>query len=197
MTSLLIVFIKNPQKGRVKTRLAQSVGEERALEIYKKLLDHTRKVARDVAVNKQVWYSQFIPENDAWDKAQFEKKLQRGGNLGERMQNAFREAFTEDYSKVVIIGSDCAEITAEIIDQAYRKLEDYDLVVGPSADGGYYLLGMNHFYPELFDDIAWSTSDVLSATLEKAAKLNLSSALLPKLNDVDNRKDWLAVKDKF
>lgn len=197
MTSLLIVFIKNPQKGRVKTRLAQSVGEERALEIYKKLLDHTRKAARDVAVNKQVWYSQFIPENDAWDKARFEKKLQKGGNLGERMQHAFREAFAEDYSKIVIIGSDCAEITAEVIGQAYRKLEDYDLVVGPSADGGYYLLGMNYFYPELFDDIAWSTSDVLSATLAKAEKLNLSLALLPKLNDVDNRKDWLAVKDKF
>lgn len=194
---LLIIFIKNPQKGYVKTRLARTVGDEKALEIYHKLLDHTRAICKKVAVDKQVWYSRFIPEEDAWDEGQFEKNLQAGSNLGERMKTAFAKAFDEGYDKVVIIGSDCAELSAEIINQAYQKIGNKNLVIGPSEDGGYYLLGMDRFCPKLFDGIAWSTSDVLASTLEKAAMLDLSVELLPELNDVDIEEDWKAVKENF
>lgn len=196
-TRLLIIFAKNPEKGQVKTRLAETVGDEVALQIYRKLLGYTLSVVDSVDAEKQVWYSRFIPEENRGNTEEFTKKLQRGYDLGERMHNAFSNAFDDGYRKVVIIGSDCAELTSGLISESYQRLEENDLVIGPSEDGGYYLLGMNKFYGYLFDDIPWSTPEVLPRTLHLAEKSNLNIYLLPELNDVDNEKDWLAAKDRL
>lgn len=194
---LLIIFIKNPEKGKVKTRLAETVGAEKALEIYHKLVDYTYSVVEPVDADKEIWFSRFIPDENGLGGGKFNKKLQEGKNLGERMSKAFQEAFEKDYEKVVIVGSDCAELTTDIIREAYKRLDDHDLVIGPAEDGGYYLLGMNRFQAQLFEGLPWSTDGVLSQTLAIADELSLKVHLLPELNDVDYEADWIEVKDRL
>jgi rSAM/selenodomain-associated transferase 1 len=187
--NILLIFIKNPEKGKVKTRLAKKVGNEKALAVYQRLLDITQEVTQSLDCDRQVWYSNFIDEKDRWRKSEYEKRLQSGENLGVRMKEAFRQAFEDDYEKAVIIGSDCAELTDEIIKKAFRALDDTEVVIGPSKDGGYYLLGMSSFYPELFEDINWSTSTVFEKTIARVKSLNLSLQLAPALNDIDTEQD--------
>src|SRR5690554_4685236 len=153
----LIIFIKNPEPGKVKTRLAKTIGNKSALAIYKRMLRHTMNVSLQLKVNRQVWYSSFVDKSDNWNSSRFKKYLQTGDNLGERMKNAFAQAFRENYKQVVIIGSDCPELSARLLDDAYRALQASDLVIGLAEDGGYYLLGMKTFQPQLFTDIPWST----------------------------------------
>jgi rSAM/selenodomain-associated transferase 1 len=194
MRQLLLIFIKNPEEGKVKTRLAQSIGDEKALKVYKELLRITKSVTDRLNCDHQVWYSKFIIEDDLWNDVSYEKRLQKGNNLGQRMKNAFSRAFEEDYKKVIIIGSDCPDITKEIIQQAWGELDKNELVIGPSKDGGYYLLGMTSFQPKLFNNKSWSTSSVLNETLKQADGLGLSYRLLPELNDIDTKEDLDAAK---
>ena len=194
---LLIVFVKNKVEGKVKTRLAETVGVEKALEIYQKLLDYTFSVAKPVESDKEIRYSRFIPNESAVDADGYYKKLQEGSDLGERMSRTFRDAFEGNYKKAVLIGSDCAELSTDILEEAYHKLEEHDLVIGPARDGGYYLIGMKQYYPAIFENISWSTDKVLDQTLFAADKLNLNTALLPELNDVDYEADWIQVKDRL
>jgi len=185
----LIIFIKNPQKGCVKTRLADSVGEEQALAIYRTLLQITKNVTDQLACNRQVWYSKYIEKKDLWSDPNYEKHLQVGGDLGERMRTAFREAFSNACQKVIIIGSDCADLTSEIIKRAFHLLDDRQVVIGPASDGGYYLLGMTAYYPFLFEDKSWSSSSVLDETIRQTETASLSYELLPELNDIDTLDD--------
>ncbi len=187
--SLLMIFAKNPELGKVKTRLAKTIGNEKALMIYVKLLEHTHAVADRVFADKAVFYSDKVQEFDILDYYKFPKFLQKGKDLGERMERAFGQAFAQDYDKVVIIGSDCIEITTEIIEDALTALDDHNVVIGPALDGGYYLLGMDRHYPHLFKGKAWSTPDVLLDTILDIKKLKLSYSLLPTLSDVDEEKD--------
>ncbi len=189
MEKVLMIFVKNPEKGRVKTRLAESVGNAKALEIYRHLLKVTKSIAGGFPYDRQVWYSNFIEDDDIWEQEKFYKRLQSGEDLGDRMKTAFQRAFAEGYDRVVIIGSDCAALTEAIIGKAFKMLEETELVIGPSKDGGYYLLGMSNFYPGLFDDKAWSTSEVLKQTLDQAKSMDLSFELLPELNDIDTIED--------
>ena len=191
----IILFTKNPELGKVKTRLAKTLGNEKALEIYKKLLLHTQQIVAPVLVDKFVFYSNKIIENDAWSNEVYHKKIQKGIDLGERMKNAFQELFELNYDSICIIGSDCFELSSEIINGAFRVLKNNDVVVGPTFDGGYYLLGMNKLHSPLFENIVWSTETVFKETLFKIEKANLSKAILVKLNDVDEEIDvprqWL------
>lgn len=187
--NLLLIFVKNPEKGAVKTRLAQTLGNEKAYQIYLKLLHHTIEEAKKVDVMKQVWYSAFIDENDTISEQHFQKKVQKGNSLGERMSHAFELGFRNGARKVAIIGSDCPDISPGIIENAFEALISHDLVIGPSEDGGYYLLGMRNFVPELFTGIDWSTENVFQQTLEKAIKLSMSTSFLPVLNDIDTEED--------
>lgn len=193
----LLIFAKNPEKGTVKTRLAQTLGEDKALQVYKKLLAHTRRVVSSVQEDKILWYSDFIPKQDRWKESEFTKKIQQGHSLGKRMQYAFAKAFEDGYEHVVIIGSDCAQIKPGHISQAYRQLKSHDIVVGPSRDGGYYLLGMNQYCPALFENKAWSTEKVLQQTLEECNQLGRSYYLLEPLNDVDTEADWQEIQDQI
>jgi uncharacterized protein len=186
---LLIIFIKNPELGKVKTRLAATLGPEKALIIYNQLLSHTRKITEKLPLPQALYYSDFIPAKDSWDSQVFRKQVQSGSNLGDRMLRAFQEGFNEGYNRICIIGSDCFELTSEIILNAFKKLEEHDVVIGPAEDGGYYLLGMQELQPYLFANKSWSTEAVLQQTLDEIKLKGLSVALLPTLTDVDEEKD--------
>lgn len=187
--NVLLIFVKNPEKGKVKTRLAKKIGDDKALVVYQRLLEITQKVTQSLDCDRQVWYSDFIDREDRWEKKEYEKRLQSGENLGIRMKMAFRQAFENGYKKAVIIGSDCAALTNQIIKQAFQVLDDSEVVIGPSKDGGYYLLGMSSFYPQLFENIKWSTPTVCAKTIAKVKRLDLSLQLMPKLNDIDTEQD--------
>lgn len=193
----LLIFVKNEEAGKVKTRLAASVGDEEALKVYKKLLMHTVSITVPLKLQKEVWYSRFIPEKDIWSKDLFTKRVQKGKDLGERMSHAFDESFRNGYNKVVIIGSDCAELSSDIIREAFNALERSEFVIGPAEDGGYYLLGMCSYHPELFKEVNWSTDSVFRETLNKIKSVEGSVHLLRTLNDVDTLDDWKQNKAKI
>ncbi|GAB5524564.1 MAG: TIGR04282 family arsenosugar biosynthesis glycosyltransferase [Roseivirga sp.] len=197
--SLLIIFAKNPELGKVKTRLAATVGNEVALAIYFQLLQKTREVTESLKHDKVVYYSNHLEEGDLWREDIFRKAVQSDGDLGERMKGAFTDAFEQGYERVCIIGSDCMDISTEIIEEAFGKLHNRDAVIGASQDGGYYLLGMSKLMPELFDNKAWSTDEVFVATIEDFIRLGLDHAELPVLNDIDTEKDlgdWASVMSR-
>jgi len=185
----IIVFQKNPQPGKVKTRLAAGVGEEAAFKIYLLLLELTFKELSTTESEVIVYYSDFLPNpNSSTNKLE---RVQRGQDLGERMKNAFEEIFSLGYKKVIIIGTDCPELTTPHLEKAFQDLNKFDVVIGPAADGGYYLLGMRTYYANLFHQIEWSTSGVLSQTLQKASDYGLSVSFLPLLHDIDDKEDWI------
>ena len=187
-TSLLI-FIKNPEKGKVKTRLAATVGDDKALAIYIALMEHTRNIALATNTNRLLFYSQHLNFEDQWSNEDFQKSLQVEGDLGSKMKAAFATAF-EHSQKAIIIGSDCASLNAEIVADAFAKLDDHDFVIGPAMDGGYYLLGMRSFEPAVFDDMEWSTESVFSDTVKTIEGLGKTYGLLPELSDIDFEEDW-------
>lgn len=191
----LIIFIKNPVLGKVKTRLAAGIGDEKALEIYRQLLEITRKAALKVDCTRHVFYSDEI-ENDEWDNDKFNKFVQEGSALGERMKNAFEQAFALGATEALIIGSDCPQLTPEIINDAFYLLNENDLCVGPAKDGGYYLLGMKELHPYLFKNKEWSTDSVLEDTIVDLMEHRLSYGRLPQLSDVDTIYD-LHLLDKI
>lgn len=187
--AVLLIFVKNPERGKVKTRLAQGVGDDRALRIYRALLDHTREVAEAVDAQRLLFYSGHVADDDGWSTGHFQKFVQEGEDLGTRMQRAFAEGFRQG-KPVVIVGSDCPQLTPRIVEEAIAQLAQHDFAIGPALDGGYYLLGMRTFIPGIFDDIPWSTEEVFSATLRKITDNDWSYALLPRLSDVDYQEDW-------
>jgi uncharacterized protein len=194
--NVLLLFIKNPILGKVKTRLAATVGNDAALDIYTQLLYYTRCLAEQVEAVRFLFYSDFIAQKDDWQTTHFVKKIQSGKHLGERMYNAFDEAL-EKHDKAVIIGSDCATLSLTIIERAYAALAHYDVVLGPAKDGGYYLLGLKKSNKALFEGIDWSTDQVLKQSIERIETQQLSYFLLPLLSDVDTEEDWLEVKTFF
>lgn len=194
MPNYLLIFIKNPRLGHVKTRLARTVGEAEALRIYRVLLEKTRRAALGTAAQRWLFYSDCIEKRDGWRARDFTKRVQtQSPDLGLRMENAFREAFAAGAKRAVIIGSDCPQLSPEILQAAFQQLENEDFVLGPATDGGYYLLGMRAFRPEVFHGVAWSTEAVLAQTMQRIHALGASVALLPELTDVDTEADWMRV----
>ena len=189
--SALIIFVKNPEAGKVKTRLAKTIGNEKALQVYLQLLEHTFQITLPLQNDKYVFYSEKTEDADRWFCNGYYQRLQFGADLGERMLNAFTELFESRYEKVVIIGSDCFELNAELIKTAFDQLEQYDAVIGPALDGGYYLLGLSKLYPDVFLNKPWSTGAVLQQTLSDFEKLALKYFSLPALRDVDDVSDLI------
>lgn len=190
--NVLIVFLKNPELGMVKTRLAATIGDKKALEIYLKLLHYTFQTIHSVEARIQLYFTDRIDQSFKYDDA----FLQEGSDLGIRMKNAFLKCdFNEN--KKVIIGTDCAQLTTAIIQKAFLQLEKYDLVIGPATDGGYYLLGMKKVYTPLFESIHWSTDSVLDETIQIANHLNLSFYLLRPLTDIDTEEDLWTLPEDF
>jgi len=184
----LIIFIKNPVLGKVKTRLAAGIGNEKALEVYWQLLEITRNAALKSDCTRNVFYSDEI-ENDVWDEDKFNKFVQEGDSLGERMKNAFEQIFAFGADKAIIIGSDCPELSADTIHEAFDILGKKDVVIGPAKDGGYYLLGMKKPLPFVFENKKWSTDSVLQDTTNDLNANELNYGLVRQLSDLDTIED--------
>ncbi len=196
MSDALIIFVRNPELGKVKTRLAATLGQEKALEIYQQLLAHTLNVTKNIAVQKFVFYDGSILKQDLWRKNGYHQLLQKQADLGKKMHNAFETILEKGFNKVVIIGSDCIELTQEIILKAFDLLKTNDVVIGPANDGGYYLLGIKKLYPQLFINKQWSTEDVYETTIRDFKESELKYFELPVLIDIDTEEDWEQVEQK-
>lgn len=191
MDNALIIFVRNLEKGKVKKRLAESIGDDKSLQVYKYLLEYTKNVTMGCKCNLFVFYSNYIHIGDIFDDHIFSKHLQEGNDFGERMMNAFKKVFDLGHKNVCITGSDCYELQTEILEEAFEKLYENEIVIGPSADGGYYLLGMNKLRPGLFLNKDWGTSTVLDDTLQTISTSGLTFTQLSELNDIDTMDDLL------
>jgi rSAM/selenodomain-associated transferase 1 len=164
------------------------MGELRALEIYGHLIQLTYSALEDVPASIWTYFSDFIPEIVT---APIEKSfVQEGQDLGERMADAFARSFEAGMDKVVLIGTDCPTLLSQHLNEAFEALNKSDLVLGPATDGGYYLIGMTRRSDYLFEGITWSTSQVLSATVNVASQHGLTTTLLQELDDIDTQEDW-------
>ncbi len=193
MKNALIIFARHPEWGKVKTRLAKTIGNEKALQIYTELLQHTLTIGRKA--NADVFV--FIAEEKAKEETGIDLfqgitiHLQQGEDLGIRMLFAFKNIFAKNYTAVCIIGSDCISLTEDHLTEAFSNLAVHDITIGPSEDGGYYLLGMKKLHTSLFENKHWSTDKVFSETVIDIKSLQLSYRLLPVLSDIDTEEDWL------
>ncbi|MEP7080627.1 MAG: TIGR04282 family arsenosugar biosynthesis glycosyltransferase [Ginsengibacter sp.] len=194
MKNALIIFVRKPELGKVKTRLAADIGDENALKVYNDLLTHTCVITKGLPLDKYAFYSEKVTGEDLWNKNGFYRKIQNGNNLGEKMENAFKVLFNESYEKLIIIGSDCFELDESLISKAFKQLDNYDVVIGPANDGGYYLLGMKKIHPFLFRNKKWSTDSVFSDTLQDIQEHTLSCFRLPVLTDVDTEEDYIKTR---
>lgn len=189
MKQAIIVFVRHPEFGKVKTRLAATIGPDAALKVYIFLLRHTKGIIKNVHRNTFVFYAGDMPDDDMWSSEGFYRSIQTGESLGERMFNAFTAVFTAGFDQALIIGSDCYDLSSDLILLALRKLEEKDIVIGPAADGGYYLLGMHAPTKNLFEHIQWSTNCVFTDTLKIIERNQYTYYLLPVLRDVDTAED--------
>lgn len=206
----LILFVKPPLAGRVKTRLAQSLGREGAARLYACFLRDAAETARALmearsgvslvcewALEQGESLDEF-PLTD-WLPGAYLHRAQTGADLGARMAAALGRCLAFG-RRAVLIGTDFPDLPHEVLRDAFENLESGDepgITLGPAADGGYYLIGMNRFLPEIFTDIPWSTSGVLSRTMEKACARGVGTSLLPEWRDVDNRDDLEALKSRL
>ncbi|PHS10879.1 MAG: glycosyltransferase [Kordia sp.] len=185
--NLILIFTRNPELGKCKTRLAKTIGDENALTIYKILLQHTANVVAQIDCDRAVYYSIKVRDNDIWDNTFFQKHQQHGNDLGLRMQNAFANSFKAGYEKVLIVGSDLYDLKPKHIQEALDNLDNYDVTIGPAEDGGYYLLGMKTLHPNIFENKDWGTETVREETLKDLQKRNVYH--LEELNDIDLYED--------
>jgi rSAM/selenodomain-associated transferase 1 len=190
---ILLIFVKYPELGKVKTRLAQDIGYMRATQIYSVMAKTIIDTLSKSKTHRTIIF--FDPPDRKADlKLWLRYKLctflpQEGNSLGERMVNAFKKAFSLRAKKAVIIGTDCIGISNKLISKAFNTLNQADVVLGPAEDGGYYLLGLNKLVPEIFNNIDWSTNLVLNQTSEKLRKKGLKLKLLQTLKDIDTLSD--------
>ena len=195
MSNALIVFVKNWETGNVKTRIAQDIGTAAASAIYQKLLLHTYHIIQPLNSDIYIYYADAISSTDQWEKDRYIKRLQQNTDLGSRMFTAFEEVFQDKHDKVCIIGSDCLQLSTDTLKQAFELLDQYDIVIGPAVDGGYYLLGMKEQVRPVFSSINWSTNQVFDQTIQLIKKHSYSFALLTQLADIDTvhevPEDWI------
>jgi rSAM/selenodomain-associated transferase 1 len=188
---LLIVFVRNLQKGNVKTRIARTMGEDKALEIYKELLLHTFEIAKNCTCAKKVYYSKNIEPEDIWQQAGFEQEVQSGDDLGAKMYNAFASAFDNSYREVILIGSDCLALNEKQLLESFEQLQKKPAVIGPATDGGFYLIGLKNIQPEYFLNKSWSHDKVFEEMKTYLKKYDIVPYLLPTLSDIDVAQDWI------
>ena len=186
----------------MKTRLAKDLGDGEAAKIYGELAAKNLEsllTLRESGISIAILYDP--PEAGekvrAWLVHDFVYLPQRGQDLGERLRNAFEGAFREGAERVLAMGSDTLGLGPKIVEEAYKRLRDSELVLGPARDGGYYLMGLSHPQPRLFHGIPWSTRQVLESTLSRARKLGLSTYLLPELEDLDGIENMEEFKRWF
>ncbi|BBD67201.1 hypothetical protein NIES4072_55060 [Nostoc commune NIES-4072] len=190
----LIIFTRYPEPGKTKTRLIPALGTVGAANLQREMTEHTifqvQELQKAIAISVEVRFtggdSQLMQD---WLGLDLVYQSQGEGDLGSRMARSLFEAFESDATKVIIIGTDCPGVNAQILETAFEKLHSFDLVLGPAIDGGYYLIGLRQPIPELFVNIEWGTAQVFQKTVEIAEKLNLSYVNLLSLADVDRPED--------
>ncbi len=191
--SALIIFARLPQPGRAKTRLAAALGDDFAADFYRRCAEHVLHQTAPLAPTTARYLFHDVAKDAAtirrWLGPYLHYVAQTEGDLGQRMASAFHHVFAAGANSALIIGTDIPDISTDILAAAYAALNSYDVVIGPAGDGGYYLLGINELYVELFKDIAWSTRRVLVQTLSVTEKLGLSVHRLPMLMDIDTAAD--------
>lgn len=186
---LVIVFVKNIKLGTVKTRLAKTIGDMGAFEVYKELVKLTEKATAKVKADKRIYFSDVIVD-DTWQG--FDKFVQKGGDLGVRMKNAFAKGFDDGYERIVLIGSDLPDITAAHISDGLKALEKSNTVFGPAVDGGYYLIGLSKLYHCVFENKPWSNANLFEETVQELNKKAITFSTLDTLNDIDTYEDLMA-----
>jgi rSAM/selenodomain-associated transferase 1 len=187
MKQLLIVFIKDSKKHPVKTRLAESIGKKKSIWVYNTLLNKTAQVINNLLLDIATFNYISIPKTHPLKSCSKWDKLQSGINLGEKMSNAFNWGFEKGYNHIVLIGSDLWDLNEELIKRAFTELKKKQIVIGPSEDGGYYLIGIKKKIPFIFKDIDWGTNLVFKQSKNKLNKNKLF--LLETLNDIDTYDD--------
>ena len=190
---LIILFVKVPARSQVKTRLAAALGEEAALELYQRFVQDILDTLVQTGIPVMICY--YPPDNRnavaGWLGPEQQYLPQEGRDVGERMENAFRQAFNRGFSRVVLIGSDIPDLPAPLIKEALAALPMHDAVIGPARDGGYYLIGARNdtFFPGVFSGIAWSTGTVFRSTMQAFGKAGQRVHELPLWQDVDTIED--------
>jgi uncharacterized protein len=187
----LIIFVRAPRVGEVKTRLAAAMGPEEALAAYEVLVQTVlANLAALAPVEVHYTPESAADEVRAWVPPRWLLRAQGSGDLGARMDAAFVKAFAGGAERVVLIGSDCPTVTVQDIEDAWAALTNCDLVLGPAADGGYWLIALRQAQPALFQGIPWSTGAVLRETMARAERAGLRVGLLRERADIDTEKDW-------
>ncbi|MBW4666965.1 MAG: TIGR04282 family arsenosugar biosynthesis glycosyltransferase [Cyanomargarita calcarea GSE-NOS-MK-12-04C] len=200
MRERLIVFTRYPEPGKAKTRLIPALGAKAAADLHQKMTEYTLTTVKQLrqvhSLTVEVWFAGGdLTRMQTWLGPDLLYQLQPEGNLGDRMTLAFQSAFDNNVDAAIIIGTDCPNLTGTILAQAFLELQHNDVVLGPATDGGYYLIGLRQFVPELFEAIAWSTERVFQQTVDIVSKLNLSVTCLPTLTDVDRPEDLTVLKE--
>ena len=194
----LLVFTRYPESGCVKTRLIPALGPAGARELHRSMAEHALQ-RLDCFTNIEVCFDGGSKQcMRHWLGGSFSYIPQGGGNLGQRMLRACSRTFQQGEDKVILVGTDCPGLKASHVRKALHLLDKHDLVLGPAADGGYYLLGLKDLYAGLFEDIPWGTGQVLAETLQKAHRLGLRTVLLEELADIDRPEDlciWEKIKE--
>lgn len=186
---LIIIFVKNIKLGKVKTRLAKTIGNQGAFDVYSELVKVTELATKNITTDKRIYFSDAVIDSK-W-KGNF-KTVQEGENLGERMKNAFIDGFKSGYNHIVLIGSDLPDIKPEHLKNGLEALRKNEVVFGPAEDGGYYLIGLTKMHNFIFKNKPWSKSHLLHETLEELKQNNISFKLLETLNDIDTFEDLVA-----
>ena len=188
---LVIVFVKNIKLGKVKTRLAATIGNQGAFDVYTQLVDVTEKATTNLNADKRIYFSETIVENQ-WRKDY--KAVQKGESLGDRMSHAFQQGFKDGYERIVLIGSDLPDITTSQINAGLEVLNTSDVVFGPAEDGGYYHVGFSKFHDFVFQNKPWSQDNLLEETLSELKEKRVTFSTLETLNDIDTFEDLIASK---
>ena len=190
---LVLVFCKNQILGKVKSRLALKIGQKKALLIYSELLNKTASIVNSLSAEVHVYYSNYIEENDNFNPSKIKKFIQKGNNLGDRIINALNISF-KNFSPIVVIGSDLWNLEISDIEDTFRILKNKNIVIGPSTDGGYYLIGINFLDTKIFENKDWGGESVLNDTIRDIDdKKNIH--LLDEKNDVDTYDDLCQFPD--
>lgn len=196
----VIVMVKYPLAGSVKTRLGRQIGMQNACELYREFVRILLETCRSTGFDIMVSCHPDHPVSDyrKWLGPGFQYMVQAGPDLGHKMRDAFEQAFSLGYDRVILTGSDLPHLPAATIEEAAQKTGTSDVVIGPALDGGYYLVAMtkDNFFPDMFDDILWSTANVLDITLEKLAAARRSFFLLTAMRDIDTLADLTAVSSE-
>jgi uncharacterized protein len=201
VASKIIILTRYPEPGKTKTRLIPALGPDGAADLYRRMAEHAVGVARDLAqvrgVSLEVRYEGASEDlMNSWLGSELLFREQSGSDLGARMWRSFQDAFDEGFSRVVIVGCDCPGMSGAILDTALERLANWDLVLGPANDGGYYLMGLRKPHRELFRNVAWGTDRVLDQTVGIARRLQLSVIFVSALDDVDRPQDLLKLESE-